>query len=133
MVCSYYILNNDIHLYSDDENDKYIIDENFKKYTIVELVTVINNCYLVENIVTKNRKWIMNYYLYLLNNNINSDNYKKEILKNVPDKFYKTKDHEYIVELLEIVNNDIYKVKYLENNKIENISKYDLIKINDIL
>jgi hypothetical protein len=42
---------------------KYNFHEKIKQNSIVELITVINKCWLVEDCNTKNRLWIMEYEL----------------------------------------------------------------------
>jgi len=37
------------------------------KNAILKIITLINNCYLVEDVSTKNRKWVMYYDIEPLN------------------------------------------------------------------
>jgi len=46
---------------------QFIIKHNFhkiKQYSIVNYITIINSCCLIEDIKTNNREWIMQYDLY---------------------------------------------------------------------
>lgn len=55
------------------ENTIYMMKFNFYKndirqYAKVRIVAIINNACLVEDIITKNRVWVMKYDIYPLNN-----------------------------------------------------------------
>lgn len=43
--------------------------EDIKQFAKVKIITIINNCCLVEDIISKNRVWVMKYDIYPLNNN----------------------------------------------------------------
>ena len=42
-------------------------EPNIKQYSKVKIITCINNAYLVKDIITNNRCWVMKYDIYPLN------------------------------------------------------------------
>ncbi len=54
-----------------------------KRLDIVRLITIINNAYLVENVETEEREWIMNYNLY----DISGNHINKIYDDLIPDKY----------------------------------------------
>lgn len=61
-------------------NDSRIL----KRLDIVRLIAIINNAYLVENVETEEREWIMNYNLYDISGN---HIYNKIYDDLIPDKY----------------------------------------------
>lgn len=114
---------------------KYKHNKNFKQYNIVKFITITysGQCYLVEDIETKQRGWIMEYDLFEINSN-NYNNIMYEYDKNIyqqyiPEDLYLYKNT--IVKLLSNENNN-YKVKYLEDYTEKNIDPEFLIQIKNL-
>ena len=74
------------------DNTVFIVKNDYhktiKQYAKVKIITIINDCCLVEDIKTNERLWIMSYDIYPINNvyhcgwwqqNIYYDNLYKEI------------------------------------------------------
>ena len=51
--------------------DFFILTHSHKKFnkgTLVKFITIINNACLIENVITKEREWVMRYDIYPLEN-----------------------------------------------------------------
>jgi len=65
-----------------NKNKLYIVtcydSKQFKTYSIVKYITCSNSgkCYLVEEIKSKNREWLMYYDIYPIESNIHNYSYK---------------------------------------------------------
>ena len=55
------------------DDTEFVLKYNFyekdiKQYSKVKVITIINNSYLIEDIKTKKRAWVMRYDIYPLTN-----------------------------------------------------------------
>ena len=112
--------------------------KNFEPGTIVKLVAVCNNSFLVKHIDSDDdnyhSEWLMKYDIYPI---INHDNfydwsYNKKNQINIPSDYYILKNNNDIVVRLLYNNNDNYVVKKLNNNTEIIINKNELIKVNEL-
>jgi len=82
----------------------------FNQYDVVQLVTIINNAYLVEKINSDEREWIISYNLYpFINHHLSGFHiYNNKYQKLIPDIYYINKNTNDIKILNDVNDNPDY-------------------------
>ena len=62
-------------------------EKNIAQYAKVKIITLINDAYLIEDVTTKNRAWVMYYDIYpLYNHDLYGDWVYSEVYQNIAKK-----------------------------------------------